>query len=250
MLALNWGEQKVDAGPAARVVNIGPILIAVLSGGLLDERFPPGLVAGITVSFAGVIVAAFGFASLLQAGMAALFGNEFVYGAIQEEVRIQQTQQLDVHRAEDALRGVTFAVTGVGFWLMHWLARNRTGDHGPLQRGYLLVGAAAFGIATVALLPNGLYQALTLWLIPRAPQAFRPGVQDSLSGGLAAVVIWLIYLRIIVWDLPRTGRRREEFAVPREPGPPMEPTVTHARIGPRPSGRSASAEAVPPPEDR
>ena len=35
MVALNWGEQHVDAGTAAMVVNIGPILIALLSGWLL-----------------------------------------------------------------------------------------------------------------------------------------------------------------------------------------------------------------------
>lgn len=37
MVALNWGEQHVDAGTAAMVVNIGPILIALLSGWLLRE---------------------------------------------------------------------------------------------------------------------------------------------------------------------------------------------------------------------
>src|SRR4051794_31023353 len=30
MVALNWGEREVDAGTAAMVVNIGPILIALL----------------------------------------------------------------------------------------------------------------------------------------------------------------------------------------------------------------------------
>ncbi|MBO0774076.1 MAG: DMT family transporter [Actinobacteria bacterium] len=56
MVALNWGEQHVDAGTAAMVVNIGPILIALLSGWLLREGFPRALLAGIAVSFAGVIL--------------------------------------------------------------------------------------------------------------------------------------------------------------------------------------------------
>jgi drug/metabolite transporter (DMT)-like permease len=58
MVALNWGEQHVDAGTAAMVVNIGPILIALMSGWLLRERLPRPLIVGITVSFAGVIVVA------------------------------------------------------------------------------------------------------------------------------------------------------------------------------------------------
>ncbi|MFD3700099.1 DMT family transporter [Streptomyces sp. NPDC058646] len=56
MVALNWGEQGVDAGTAAMVVNIGPIVIALLSGWLLKEGFPPMLLAGMAVSFAGAAV--------------------------------------------------------------------------------------------------------------------------------------------------------------------------------------------------
>jgi drug/metabolite transporter (DMT)-like permease len=56
MVALNWGEQHVDAGTAAMVVNIGPILIALLSAWLLGEGLPRPLILGITVSFAGVIL--------------------------------------------------------------------------------------------------------------------------------------------------------------------------------------------------
>ncbi|XVQ13673.1 DMT family transporter [Spirillospora sp. CA-255316] len=56
MVALNWGEQQVDAGTAAMVVNIGPLLIALLGGWLLKEGFPRGLLAGMAVSFAGAAV--------------------------------------------------------------------------------------------------------------------------------------------------------------------------------------------------
>ncbi|WP_052230411.1 DMT family transporter [Streptomyces sp. CT34] len=53
MVALNWGEQKVDAGTAAMVVNIGPIVIALLGGWLLKEGFPRLLLVGMAVSFVG-----------------------------------------------------------------------------------------------------------------------------------------------------------------------------------------------------
>lgn len=56
MAALNWGEQLVDAGTAALVVNVGPILMALLGGWLLKEGFAPRLFVGIAVSFAGVAV--------------------------------------------------------------------------------------------------------------------------------------------------------------------------------------------------
>ncbi|MEV6520688.1 DMT family transporter [Longispora sp. NPDC051575] len=56
MVALNWAEQKVDAGTAAMVVNIGPIIIALMSGLLLREGFPRPLMIGMAVSFAGAVV--------------------------------------------------------------------------------------------------------------------------------------------------------------------------------------------------
>ena len=56
MVALNWGEQLVDAGTAAMVVNVGPAVMALLAGWLLHEGFPPRLLAGIAVSFAGAVV--------------------------------------------------------------------------------------------------------------------------------------------------------------------------------------------------
>jgi drug/metabolite transporter (DMT)-like permease len=55
-LALNEAEQRVDAGTAAMLVNVGPILIALLAGWLLEEGFPRALVAGCAVAFAGVVV--------------------------------------------------------------------------------------------------------------------------------------------------------------------------------------------------
>lgn len=56
MVVLNWGEQQVDAGTAAMVVNIGPVLIALLGARLLGEGLPPRLVAGMAVSFGGAVV--------------------------------------------------------------------------------------------------------------------------------------------------------------------------------------------------
>jgi drug/metabolite transporter (DMT)-like permease len=55
-VALNAAEQHLDAGTTAMLVNIGPILIAVVAGLLLGEGFPRWLVAGIAVAFAGVVL--------------------------------------------------------------------------------------------------------------------------------------------------------------------------------------------------
>lgn len=55
-VALNAGEQRVDAGTAAMLVNVGPVLIAMLAGWFLKEGFPRPLVIGCGVAFAGAIV--------------------------------------------------------------------------------------------------------------------------------------------------------------------------------------------------
>jgi drug/metabolite transporter (DMT)-like permease len=56
MVALNAGERRVDAGTAAMLVGVGPILIAILAGLFLREGFPRTLLAGCAVAFAGVVV--------------------------------------------------------------------------------------------------------------------------------------------------------------------------------------------------
>lgn len=55
-VALNAAERRVDAGTASMLVNVGPVLIAVLAGVVLGEGFPRRLLAGSVVAFAGVVV--------------------------------------------------------------------------------------------------------------------------------------------------------------------------------------------------
>src|SRR3954447_19596259 len=53
---LNEAERRVDAGTAAMLVNVGPVLIALLAGFVLKEGFPRSLLARCAVAFAGAIV--------------------------------------------------------------------------------------------------------------------------------------------------------------------------------------------------
>ena len=56
---LNAAEQRIDAGTAAMLVNVGPVLIAVLAGVVLHEGFPRSLVVGCAIAFAGAVVIGF-----------------------------------------------------------------------------------------------------------------------------------------------------------------------------------------------
>ena len=55
-VALNEAERRVDAGTAAMLVNVGPVLIALLAGFLLSEGFPRMLVLGCAIAFTGAVV--------------------------------------------------------------------------------------------------------------------------------------------------------------------------------------------------
>lgn len=57
-VALNAGEQLVDAGTAAMLVSFGPILIALFAGLFLGEGFPRRLLAGSAIAFSGAVVIA------------------------------------------------------------------------------------------------------------------------------------------------------------------------------------------------
>jgi hypothetical protein len=218
-------------------------------------------------SLAGVIAFAIGLAGIISYVLAASFGLDLVYGGqiprpepaiaplcapntpcppfpqpVVPDPRIRQ-------QTEDLVRGVTFLIFGGVFWGAHWWARRALGGVAErasgLHRAYLILGTAIFGIATIVFLPMGIYQALSFAIVPPDQFSFRPGAGESLSGGLAALPLWLVYL----WLVQRTLRGDSRtYAAGFRGGPPPEPAPVGARIGPGPSSRSAGAEATPPGE--
>ncbi len=71
-VALNTAERIVDAGTAAMVVNIAPLLIMALAALFLHERLSRGLLLGGAVAFAGVVLI----------GLATRSGNAPLWGVL------------------------------------------------------------------------------------------------------------------------------------------------------------------------
>jgi len=71
-VVLNEAERRVDAGTAAMLVGVGPILIVMLAAVFLRERFTRALLVGGAVAFAGV----------LAIGLATTSGNAPLAGVI------------------------------------------------------------------------------------------------------------------------------------------------------------------------
>jgi drug/metabolite transporter (DMT)-like permease len=57
-VALNAGELRVDAGTAAMLIQLSPVLVAVLAAVFLKEHATIWLAAGLVVAFAGVVLIA------------------------------------------------------------------------------------------------------------------------------------------------------------------------------------------------
>jgi len=55
-VALNAGERLIDAGTAAMLVNVAPIMIALLATLVLRERLTRPLLTGLAIAFCGAIV--------------------------------------------------------------------------------------------------------------------------------------------------------------------------------------------------
>ncbi|MER6038034.1 MULTISPECIES: DMT family transporter [unclassified Streptomyces] len=102
MVALNWGEQRVDAGTAALVVNVGPLLIALLGSRLLGDPMPPRLLAGMAVSFAGAVTVGLsmssggGGASLLGVVACLLAAMAYAAGVVSQKPALGQASALQV----------------------------------------------------------------------------------------------------------------------------------------------------------
>ncbi|MEU9154446.1 DMT family transporter [Streptomyces sp. NPDC048417] len=101
MVALNWGEQQVDAGTAALVVNVGPLLIALLGARLLGDPMPPRLLAGMAVSFAGAVTVGLSMAdgggsSVLGVMLCLLAAVAYAAGVVSQKPALARASALQV----------------------------------------------------------------------------------------------------------------------------------------------------------
>ena len=98
---LNAAEQRVDAGTAAMLVNIGPVLIAVMAGVLLGEGFPRNLFTGCAIAFGGaVLIGAATSAHGLDSGLGALLclaaAAAYAGGVIAQKPLLERTSGLSI----------------------------------------------------------------------------------------------------------------------------------------------------------
>ena len=100
-LALNAGERDVDAGTAAMIIQIGPVIVALLAVPLFGERLHGWLLGGMAVGFAGVAVIARGSttdadASLLGVLLVLIAAAMYAVGVLTQKVLLRRIPSVQV----------------------------------------------------------------------------------------------------------------------------------------------------------
>ncbi|MEU5285365.1 DMT family transporter [Streptomyces sp. NPDC020755] len=102
MVALNWGEQEVDAGTAAMLVNIGPILMALMGARMLGEGLPRRLLLGMGISFSGAVVVGLamsghGSSSVLGVALCLLAAVAYALGVVSQKPALAHGSSLQIN---------------------------------------------------------------------------------------------------------------------------------------------------------
>ncbi len=100
-LTLNAGERSIDAGTAAMIIQIGPVIVALLAVPLFGERLHGWLLGGMVVGFAGVAVIARGSstdadASLLGVLLVLVAAAMYAVGVLTQKVLLRRLPSVQV----------------------------------------------------------------------------------------------------------------------------------------------------------
>lgn len=100
-VALNESERRIDAGTAALIVQIGPLVIALFAALFLGERLTRWLVVGMVVGFAGVAVigqssSGGGSGDLLGVLLAVLAAVTYAVGVLTQKPLLRRVPALEV----------------------------------------------------------------------------------------------------------------------------------------------------------
>lgn len=187
MVALNWGEQAVDAGTAAMVMGVGPVLIALLGGWILKEGFPGRLLIGMVVSFGGATVVGFsmsdgGGASVLGVGLCVLAAVSWAVAIMAQKPALRHASALQV-TAYGCMVGAVACLPFAGQLV-------REAATAPLPATLNLIYLGVFPTAV----------AFTTWAYALArTTAGKMGATTYAVPALVVVMAWLVLSEVPGW---------------------------------------------------
>jgi drug/metabolite transporter (DMT)-like permease len=178
-VALNAAERHVDAGTAAMLVNVGPVLIAVLAGVLLGEGFPRTLMVGCGVAFAGAVVIGYatsghGVAASWGAVLCLVAAVTYAGGVVAQKPLLARSSAL----------AITWLACCVGAVCCLPFAGQLVGDVGDASSG-ALIWTVYLGVFPTAI-------AFTTWAFAlSSTSAGRMGATTYLVPPLAILLGWI-----------------------------------------------------------
>jgi drug/metabolite transporter (DMT)-like permease len=177
-LALNAAEQRLDAGTTSMLVNVGPILIALLAGVVLGEGFPRWLLVGALVAFLGA--ALIGWATSESAGvdplgvmLSLLAALTYAIGVLAQKPAVRRLPALQV----------TFVACAIGTVTCLPFAPDLTGQLDTASP------TAVAGLVYLGLVPTALAFATWACALSRV-DAGRLGVTTYLVPPLTIAASW------------------------------------------------------------
>ncbi|MEL4318046.1 DMT family transporter [Leifsonia sp. YIM 134122] len=177
-IALNAAELELDAGTTAMLVNVGPILIAVLAGTVLREGIPPWLIGGAVVSLVGVVLISIGsqgttVGSGWGIALCLLAAVSYAIGVILQKIVLRRLPALQV----------TWIACTVGAVVCLPFLLQLVGET------IAAPAASVWGVVYLGAVPTAL--AFTTWAyaLSRMP-AGRLGVTTYLVPPLTIVIAW------------------------------------------------------------
>lgn len=183
-LVLNLAERHLDAGTAAMLVNIAPLLVALAAGAFLKEGFPRSLMIGMVVAFVGVVVIATGgigaHSDPLGIALGILAAVLYALGVLVQKVAL---------RTADAL-SATWVGCAIGAAVLLPFLPQAVGELGVAP------APAIWAMVYLGVFPSAVAFLLWAYVLQRSPA----GLTASATLAVPAIVVLLSWL--LLGELP------------------------------------------------
>jgi drug/metabolite transporter (DMT)-like permease len=182
-LALNASEHLLDPGTAALLVNVAPLIVAIVAGTLLGEGFPRWLIIGAIIAFSGIALigaaTATGSLSLIGVVLALVAAVTYAIAVLLQKPLLARLPGLQV-----TLIGVAVGVIGSLPWSGSLAAQLSVA---PLS--------ATAGLVYLGVVPTAIAFLAWAYALQRMP-AGRLTITSYLVPVLATGMAWVLLAEV------------------------------------------------------
>lgn len=177
-IVLNASEALIDAATAAMVVNIAPLIVAVVSGIAFGEGLPLRLIAGVLVAFGGIVLITVATSTGQVSGLGIVLG---IVAALLYAGSVLAQKQLLAH-----IDSTSMTVIGIGAGFLACLpyTPQLVSEFGDVPRGSVLA------VIYMGVFPTAIAFLLWGYALTRTPA----GVLTSSSLLVPAFTVGLAWL--------------------------------------------------------